>query len=468
MKSILLLALTALCSAVRAGDLPDPIPEDIHSRHVRHSPAWFTRGILYQVQPRAFTPEGTLRAATARLADVAALGVTVIYLWPVTVADDDTDPVFWSHRQKACKLNNPRNPYRTKDYNRVDPEYGTDQDLKAFIQEAHRLGLKVMLDLVYLHCGPTAVFLKEHPDFVLRNPDGSMKTAAWAFPGLNFENPALKEYLWSNMEMWIRDYDADGFRCDVSARVPQAFWEEGRRRIEKIKPDVAMLAEARRSSDQDFAFDADYGFDWLYRAIVPVVSSGSPAILIRDMWTWQHMTRPQGYRFTRYLDNHDIACDAKRRQTAWGEDAVRAFTLLNFVIDGIPFLYNGEEIGDDARHSIFGRFPIRWEKAATPEGQAKRQWLGQVCAFRKARDVLSEGRVQWLENNHCDSVLAVSRVLQDSAVTMVLNATPRPIEVQVYGYRAGTTCFSQNLTEAQGERLKLGPYGFLVSERSGP
>ncbi|MDX9981355.1 MAG: alpha-amylase family glycosyl hydrolase, partial [Lentisphaeria bacterium] len=278
-------------AAALGGDLPDPIPEDIRARQVRPSPAWFTHGIIYQVQPRAFTPEGTLAAATARLPEVAALGTTIVYLWPVTVADDDLNPDYWSPRQKACNLNNPRNPYRTKDYYHVDPEYGSDQDLKDFIRAAHRLGLRVMLDLVYLHCGPDPVFLAEHPDFVLRHPDGSMRNAAWCFPGLNFANPGLREYLWRNMEMWIRDYDADGFRCDVSARVAQEFWEEGRRRIERIKPDVAMLAEARRSSDQDFAFDADYGFDWLYRAVVPVVG-GSPAILFRDMWTWQYMTRP--------------------------------------------------------------------------------------------------------------------------------------------------------------------------------
>lgn len=464
MKTILMLFLSVAAYFGRAGDLPDPIPEDIHARQVRPSPAWFTHGIIYQVQPRAFTPEGTLPAATARLKDVTAFGATVIYLWPVTVADDDMNPAYWSGRQKACKLNNPRNPYRTKDYYHVDPEYGTDQDLKAFIREAHRLGMKVMLDLVYLHCGPAAVFITEHPDFVLRNPDGSMRNAAWSFPGLNFGNPALREYLWQNMEMWIRDYDADGFRCDVSARVPQDFWEEGRRRIEKIKPDAAMLAEARRSSDQYVAFDADYGFDWLFRAIVPVVGSGSPAVLIRDMWTWQYMTHPKGYRLTRYLDNHDSANDGKRRQEAWGEEAVRAYTMLNFMIDGIPFLYNGEEIGDDARHSIYGRFPIRWEKAGTPEGKAKYQWIKQLCSFRKARDVLVDGRVAWLENSHSDSVLAFSRVLGDRSVTMVLNVHKTPIEVQVYGFRPGKPCFSQNVQDIQGETLKLGTYGFAVCE----
>ena len=94
------------------------------------------------------------------------MGVTVLYLCPVFVSDDDMNRDNWSPRQKASKMNNPRNPYRMKDFYHVDPEYGTDADLKAFVDEAHRLGMRVMLDMVYLHCGPKPVFLEEHPDFV--------------------------------------------------------------------------------------------------------------------------------------------------------------------------------------------------------------------------------------------------------------------------------------------------------------
>ena len=159
-----------------------------------------------------------------------------------------------------------------------------------------------------------------------------------------------------------------------------------------------------------------------------------------------------------------IANDGKRRQEAWGEEAVRAYTMLNFMIDGIPFLYNGEEIGDASRHSIYGRFPIDWAKGSAPEGKAKRRWIQELCAFRKAREVLAGGRVEWLENNHSDSVLAFRRALGDQAVTMVLNAQKKPIEAQVAGFRAGKTCFSQNLLSVEGESLKLGPYGFLVCE----
>jgi hypothetical protein len=112
----------------------------MNERQARPAPEWVTQGIMYQIQPRAFTPEGTLKAATARLPQLADLGVDILYLCPVFVSDDDPDLQGWSPRQKKSGMNNPRNPYRIKDYFHVDPEYGTDDDLKAFIAEAHRSG----------------------------------------------------------------------------------------------------------------------------------------------------------------------------------------------------------------------------------------------------------------------------------------------------------------------------------------
>jgi glycosidase len=120
---------------------------------------------MYQIALRSFTPEGTLFAAMKRLPSVAELGVTVIYVCPLALADDDPRQEYWSPRQKASGTNNPRNPYRIKDHGRVDPEYGTEADLRDFVAAAHDLNLRVLLDLVYFHCGPTSV-LADKPGFI--------------------------------------------------------------------------------------------------------------------------------------------------------------------------------------------------------------------------------------------------------------------------------------------------------------
>jgi hypothetical protein len=312
-----LLALAALVCAAP--------PTPLNERQARPSPEWVTRGVMYQIQPRAFTPEGTLKAAQERLPKLADLGVDIIYLCPVFVSDDDPDIRGWSPRQKKSGMNNPRNQYRMKDYYHVDPEYGTDDDLKAFIAESHKLKIRVLLDMVYLHCGPTAVFLAEHPNFVKRDAAGKVAVAAWGFPALNLANPELREYLWKNMEYWVRDFDADGFRCDVADGIPLDFWETARERLEKIRPDVCMLAEGTRREDQLKAFDLDYGWGFKW----------DNAASIRKQWEKMRDERPRGgARFIRFIDNHDIANDAydNRIEKAWGTRRVDAALIALFTL----------------------------------------------------------------------------------------------------------------------------------------
>jgi 1,4-alpha-glucan branching enzyme len=184
-QTLLLLLTTGSIPAISLAIEPN---RDVASLTARPSPEWVTSGVMYQIQPRAFTPEGTLKAATARLPKVAEMGVDIIYMCPVFVSDDDPDLNGWSPRQKKSGMNNPRNPYRMKDYYHVDPEYGRDDDLKELIATAHNLGMRVLLDMVYLHCGPNAVFLKEHPNFVQRDDKGNIVCASWNFPKINMAN----------------------------------------------------------------------------------------------------------------------------------------------------------------------------------------------------------------------------------------------------------------------------------------
>ena len=135
----------------------------------RRTPKWFARGVVYQIQPRSFTPEGTLKAAEARLPYLRDLGATIAYLVPVMRMDRDMDRRFWSPRQIRSGFDNPANQYRIADYFHVDPEYGSDRDLADFCAAAHRLGMHVVLDLVYL---PTPL-LKKAAERKMKHCDGS-------------------------------------------------------------------------------------------------------------------------------------------------------------------------------------------------------------------------------------------------------------------------------------------------------
>jgi glycosidase len=445
--------------AALLADAADNVP--LNQRQARPSPAWLTEGVMYQIQPRAFTPEGTLKAAEARLPKLAELGVTVLYLCPIFVADDDLDQTFWSPRQKKSGMNNPRNPYRMKDFYQVDPEYGTEQDLKDFVKAARALKLRVMLDMVYLHCGPKAVFIQEHPDFIKRDKDGKAVNAAWAFPGLNFASPELREYLWKNMEWWIRDFDVDGFRCDVADGIPLDFWEAGRERIEKLKPDVGMLAEGTRKENQLNAFDLCYGWGKAFK-------EWTNAAAIRKQWESARAERPVGgAKFARFIDNHDFTNDdyENRLEKRWGAARVNSALVGLFTLDGVPFLYNGQEVADAARHSIFGKLPIDWANGETAAGQARRAFVQKLCAMRKTEKALRQGELTWLDNDASEAVVSFVRTLGDERIVTVINLANKPVKVAVKGADgAWRPLLSEGAVAGAQGVFELAAYGFFAGK----
>ena len=432
---------------------------DAQTTEARAVPQFLRGSVMYQLFTRMFTPEGTFSAARAKLSDLKADGIDIVYLAPHQLADDDPDQRFWSGRQKACRLNNPRNPYRQKDFFAVDPEYGTKDDLKAFVFEAHRLGMKVMFDLVYFHCGPKAVFLKEHPDFIVRNSDGTPKLGEWAFPELDIAKPAVRNYLYSNMESFIRDYDVDGFRCDVADMVPVDFWEEGYRRCKALKPEVFMMCEGLKGDDQIAAFDLSYGF-YTQWTLVAMLEGKSPAFLLEKAWRAQVRDFPRGFHWMRCFENHDFAHvnpGQKRKEALYGHPLNAAMIATCFLLDGIPMLYNGQEIADASPHSIYanrdhGKWCIDWSRAKDEAAVARRALVRRLADVRHAHPDLFDAPVVWHSVPEPDKAYAFSRPLPGGTTfTLAVNISAKPVSFALPG----------------GRTVALAPHGFDLHEAHG-
>ncbi|NLX99509.1 MAG: hypothetical protein GXY83_25520 [Rhodopirellula sp.] len=437
-----------------------------NERQARPSPDWLTRGVIYQVWLRTFTPEGTLKAAANRLAEVADLGATVVYLSPVQLQDDDPRPEFWSPRQQKSPNADPRNPYRVKDYDRIDPEYGTETDLQEFVAKAHKHGLRVLMDVVYHHTGPTCVLLK-HPEFFQLDAEGKPAINQWNFLRLNLESPRLREYLTENMIHWVKECGVDGFRCDVSGAVPLDFWEAARERLDRVRSDLVILAEGLRADDQVKAFDINYSFAW-YHALRDVLTGRQPAEAIVQLWEKQHGSVPRGARFIRYTDNHDI----DRSLTLFGERGVRAASVLHFTIDGVPFLYNGQEIGDTTPQDLYHHWPINWEAGGLPRQKALLIFLKTLIELRRNETALTAGSVEWLKNDRPDSVLSFRRRTADSEILSVVNLSNRAVKVRItfpeptrWSYDTLIDDGAKAETDDSGALLHVTGFGYFVAKR---
>lgn len=444
-------------------------------QNARTSPDFLNKSVIYQLFLRSFTPQGTLQAASGLLDHLAELDIDIVYLCPIALSDDDDRPEYWSKRQVASGLGNPQNPYRIKDFFTIDPEYGSDEDLMFFVHKAHRLGLKVMLDLVYLHCGPKAVFIDEHPEFVKRTESGDVLYGPWNFPLLDFEAPTLREYLWQNMEHFVRTFNVDGYRCDVGDGCPLDFWEKGRQRLEAIRPDIVLLNEGTRPEYLLTAFDVNYDFKWS-STLLKVFKGEAPATDLVAYWQELHEKLPAGGLCLKALDSHDIANDSyeQRIESVIGGKAVEAALLVNFTLDGIPFLYNGYEAADTNRHSIYGnRFygknlTIDWSQFLTEKGKNRCAFLRSLIGLRHAWPALTSGSVQWLPHSAPGQVLAFMRKSVDQQLLITINTSDLPLRVALDFAEDHTgndfvLCRGADCTSHNGQlTVDLLPYGFCI------
>lgn len=424
--------------------------------------------IIYQIYLRTFTAEGTLKAAQKLLPHVKDIGADIIYLAACFKADDDTDTDYWSNRQLASKSNNPKNPYRIADYFSVDSEYGGNDDLAEFIAAAHELKLKVILDMVYFHCGPTAPLIDAHPDFVKRDENGKILPGDWKFPMLNFDSPKLREYLIGNMEYWINEYGADGFRCDAADYVPMDFWQTAIMRIRAIKPDAFMLYEGGNDASIDAGFDTVYGwlgFNPLYRKTLTV------AEFIKTVEELN--ARLGGFnRCLDFFDNHDVASDEgnDRLEKAIGHDGVNSLLAVMFTLGGVPLIYNGNEVADDSDKNMFfnrfcaGHTTVDWQNALSDFGKNRLNLIKTLADIYHSHPEITLSFPHFY--NCSDSVLAFTHSLGGKTGLTLANtrATAQSVKLPITAVDP-TELLSFGVsykTDGASLTATLAPFGYLI------
>ena len=431
------------------------------------------KNIIYQILLPVYTHEGTLDKARQMLPHIKDSGFNVVYLCPIVEHDDGADRAFWSKRQKASNTNNPKNPYRLKDYFKIEPDYGTDTDLKNFVDDAHKLGMKVMLDLVYYHCGPNASIIGKDKNLVVLDKNGNVKTGAWSFPELNFSNPKLRELLFENMEYFVKKFGIDGYRTDAEQYVPADFWIEAYKRVSKIKPDIFMLAESDRADAAVYAYDAHYGFGW-HQTLAKVLEGKLPASAIRRQWEKDLAKDAKGTLLIRDMDNHDTSSDycarvGKRYEQIFSNAGMDLVQVINYTIDGIPMVFCGNEFADDAYLSMFsspkfGKMELAWENLNTAKGKARMALMKKLSELRMSNKALWKGKTAWLDNSAPDAVVSFVRTCDGEQIAVVANATNKAVEASVeIGTGSAMLSRGAKLSADGGKtRVKLAPYAYAV------
>lgn len=380
------------------------------------APEWAADAVIYQLNTRQFTEEGTFAAAQEHLPRLAEMGVDIIWLMPI-------HPIGEVNRKGSMG-----SPYAVFDYRAVNPDLGTEEEFRAFVDAAHDQGLKVILDWVANHSAWDNPLTAEHPEWYTRTPEGEMtppEGTDWSdVVDFDYSQPALREYMTGSLAYWVREFDIDGYRADVAGYVPTDFWETARAELDAIKP-VFMLAEWETRDLHRRAFDATYAWGWK-EAMQELVRNGSGSGAMRGYYAGQKTTWPHAAFRMVYTDNHDQNSWDGVASEIYGP-AYEAAIALSFVGPGIPLIYNGQEADLARQLAFFEKDEITWR-----EGQYD-------ALFRRFIALKTEERALWngrhgapmveVPSSASGDVLSFVRGEGDGRVLGVFNLSPRAHDV---------------------------------------
>ncbi|MHA7819786.1 MAG: alpha-amylase family glycosyl hydrolase [Erythrobacter sp.] len=368
---------------------------------------WSRDAVIYQLNTRQFTAQGTFAAAQEQLPRLADMGVDIIWLMPI-------HPIGEEKRKGTLG-----SPYAVKDFRAVNPELGTEEDFRAFVEAAHALGLKVILDWVPNHSAWDNPLTEQHPDWYTRTPEGEMMPPLgtdWSdVVDFDYSNPAMREYMVGSLVYWVREFDIDGYRADVAGMVPIDFWEQARSKLDAIKP-VFMLAEWENRDLHRRAFDATYA--WSLKDAMKEAAAGAGAGPIRSYYWGQQNEYPHAAYRMAYSDNHDQNSWDGVASEIYGP-AYEAVIALSFVGPGIPLIYNGQEADLAHQLEFFEKDEIAWK-----EGQYDGLFR-QLIALKTEEQALWNGRhgaaYVDVHNSASDKVLSFVRGEHGARVFAVFN-----------------------------------------------
>jgi glycosidase len=382
-------------------------------------PDWTYDSVMYEVNIRQFSPEGTFAGVEAQLPRLKDLGVDILWLMPMyEIGTEGRKGTLGSY-------------YAISDYKKVNPEFGTMEDFEHLLAAAHKLGFKVILDWVANQTAPDNVWMTEKPaNFYERD---SLGNAIWEYDwtdtrSLNYEN---EDVWWAQddaMRFWLKK-GVDGFRCDAAGEVPAEFWKGILPKMNKDYPKIYLLAEAERDNlaDATETFDANYA--WELHHLLNSMAQGRKTVADLKDYVARDAARfpKEAFRLT-FTSNHDenswSGTEFEREGAAANACAVLCFTLPG----SQPLIYTGQEIGLSRRLEFFEKDPITdWSANAYTTFWKKLVDLKHknpaLAAGEKGGDI-----VWWELPEGLDGLVAFHREVKGNKVIVLANFGVTPAE----------------------------------------
>jgi len=414
-----------------------------------NAPEWSKDLSIYEVNIRQYTDKGTFVDFQKHLPRLQEMGVGILWLMPI-------NPIGKLNRKGSLG-----SYYSVSDYMEVNPEFGTKADFEALVDEIHQRGMYVILDWVANHTAWDNVWTETNPEFYKKDAAGNFHPPVkdWAdVIQLDYANDGMRLAMSEAMNYWVREFDVDGYRCDVAALVPLDFWIEARQKLEKIKP-VFMLAECE-NPDYHQAFDMTYA--WSAFGLFKDLSNGNKKLVDLDAYRMKEQRRflPEDYRML-FISNHD--------ENSWSgsmldhfPESYKAFTVLTYALPGMPLTYSGQEALNPRQLKFFDKDEIFWQD--TEMGML----YTSLNRLKKDNPALFNGifggNILKVSNSRPLQVYSITRKIADNEILFVINLSP---ETQTFSLLDLKGTYTEYLTFdvydlGSDSLLTLFPWEYLI------
>ncbi len=431
--------------------------------------------VVYELNIRQATEEGTFAAAEKYLPELKEMGVDIVWLMPIS-------PIGIDSRKGALG-----SYYSIIDYKAVNPEFGTMEDFKSFLATAHDLGLKVILDWVANHTSRDANWWKEgKTDWYVMDESTGLPIVEYDWTDiakLNYKNEDMRNAMIDALKFWV-ELGLDGYRCDVAMNVPGDFWKRAWEEVRAINPDVYLLAEGEEQWLHESGFEATYAWE-LHHIFNAMAKGGSETKNVAGDGTIKTDAKSVA-DLKEYLERDDVKYPApamrlmftsNHDENSWAGtefermgDAHKTFAALTFVLPkSQPLLYTGQEIGLNRRLEFFEKDSVV-ELVDLEYGKEYRDFYKGLIAFRHNNSALATGAnvapMVYVEGAP-ESVLAFARENEENKVLCFFNFSAEPQSLTLTEAEAGEyNCLcGKVMTYKAGDVVELEPWAYMLMAR---
>ncbi len=410
-------------------------------------PDFMQQGNIYEVNIRQYTKEGTFKAFAKHLPRLQKMGVQTLWFMPI-------QPISKEGRKGSLG-----SYYAVASYTDINPEFGTLADFNQVVDQAHTLGMKVLIDYVPNHSGADHAWLTTHPDFYEKDSTGKPTyTADWSDTReLNFNNLVMQDSMINTMKYWLKATKIDGFRVDVAWGVPYSFWNKCLPILKKERA-LYFLAEADDAKLHESGFDATY--TWTEFHVLNDIASGKKSILSLDTVLQKiEADYMKGAHRLYFTSNHDENSWNKADYATMPGASHAPFAVFTQTYNRtMPLIYSGQEEPVLRPLAFFEKDSIEFKK------YARANFYSALLKLRKSNSAFAEtANFKRFNVNLPGQVMAYERKSGQDRIVVVLNLSNQPLQVNIEGVEASDfeELFSKQKVK-EIRTLQMAAWGYQV------